>query len=237
MCTVGGQPPPRYPLDFHTLFPDCPDEGIDILKQFLQLDPHNRITVVNAMSHAFLLPFADPGEEALQPDSVCDFSFEQESNDESYLRDQIINEITTFRRSVRVHETMRGHPVRRHYTMETVVTNQHRPQVMPAASLSILDQPARHRRQFSDYDDEDDDEDDNTTDVTVATNNSSIVEEDMVEDTVMAGDLVGEPEEFDMEEEIATRTASINVEPHRQFRAPARGPVRDQLERDLSGTW
>ncbi|KAG2222520.1 hypothetical protein INT45_012834, partial [Circinella minor] len=232
LCTVGGQPPPRYPLDFHTLFPNCPDQGINILKQFLQLDPHNRITVVNAMSHPFLLPFSDPVEEALQPDNVCDFSFEQENNDDSYLRNQIINEITSFRRSVRLHEAMRGHPVRRHYTMETVVTNQHRPSVMPAASVSILDQPARHRRQFSDYNDDDDD----TTVVTVATNNIGVVEEDMVEDTVMAGGLVGEPEEFNMEEEVATQTAGINVEPHRQFRVPARGPVRDRLERELSGT-
>lgn len=39
------------------------------------------------------------------------------------------------------------------------------------------------------------------------------------------------------EDALLNQTAGMDVEPNRQFRLPARGPERDLLERELSGTW
>lgn len=96
LCTVNGHPPPRHPIDFRSLFPDCPSDGIDILQQLLQLDPHQRITVTDAIAHPFLTPFGDPEEEAMEP-GTCDFHFEQYADDED-LRQHVIDEIMRFRR-------------------------------------------------------------------------------------------------------------------------------------------
>ncbi|KAI8138377.1 kinase-like domain-containing protein [Fennellomyces sp. T-0311] len=141
LCTVGGQPPPRHPIDFHSLFPDCPEQGIDLLKELLQLDPRNRVIIEDAMAHPFVLPFSDPEEEALQPDHACDFSFEYENGDEAYLRNQILSEILGFRRNVRSYES--GHALRRHHSMDIATTRQTQRQMMPSATMSNWRGPRR----------------------------------------------------------------------------------------------
>ncbi|ORY92051.1 kinase-like domain-containing protein, partial [Syncephalastrum racemosum] len=93
LCTVDGQPPPEEPVDLAVLFPNCPPEGIDLLTSLLQLDPHRRISVVDALQHPFVAAFRDPDEEAMQP-RACDFSFE----DAEDLRAQLIEQVTTFKR-------------------------------------------------------------------------------------------------------------------------------------------
>ncbi|KAG0164184.1 Mitogen-activated protein kinase [Apophysomyces sp. BC1034] len=198
LCTIEGQPPPQQPIDFSTLFPHCPPDGIDILQQLLQLDPHLRIPVGEALSHPFVRPFALPEEEALVPD-VCDFSFERCTN-EADLRQMIIHEVSAFgsgqNDTTEAFED-KTKPVHPHFQRNNPVNP------LPSAADNSIHQ---------------------------------------TDTMVMAGGLVGEPEDLENDENYAylcalvNNTQSVSIDPERQFRSLAAGPARKELERALSIT-
>ncbi|KAI8393928.1 kinase-like domain-containing protein, partial [Radiomyces spectabilis] len=104
LCTVDGQPPPEHAVDFSTLFPQCPPEGIDLLETMLDLDPSHRITADEALDHPYLGIFAQSAVPTPMP-KICDFSFEQ-GYDEQDLRRMIANEVIFFRLRAKAQETM-----------------------------------------------------------------------------------------------------------------------------------
>lgn len=126
-----GERPPRNPIDFSAQFPNCSPEGIDLLKQLLHLDPHQRITADEALAHAFVSDMRDPADEI---DCPVRFHFEdfEYIQDEDELRRCIIDEVRKWKgedRNLRVPSIDRdnsmdstaSHP-RRRYTGSTLST-------------------------------------------------------------------------------------------------------------------
>ena len=63
--------------NFKDLFPNVPDEGIDLLKKMLIYDPDERITVEQALKHPYLAELHFPDDEPTTiPVSTFDFDFE-----------------------------------------------------------------------------------------------------------------------------------------------------------------
>ncbi|KAI8060557.1 hypothetical protein BC940DRAFT_246305, partial [Gongronella butleri] len=58
-----GEPPAATSIDFAQLFPQCPEDGIDLLVSLLQLDPAKRLTATQAMHHAYVAEMRDPLDE------------------------------------------------------------------------------------------------------------------------------------------------------------------------------
>ncbi|KAL0577339.1 hypothetical protein ABG067_008848, partial [Albugo candida] len=98
ICTTDGRPPPTESIDFQALFPTCSPEGIDMLESLLQLDPVERMTVEEAITHPYLRSFSDPVEESMVPPASIPHQFEFEnSNNDSELKDMVIQYIQSFK--------------------------------------------------------------------------------------------------------------------------------------------
>jgi len=75
----------RQPANFKALYPNATDEGIDLLRQLLVIDPEQRISATKALNHNFVNEFMIK----LDDNDVCmmesdaekfDFGFESEVN-------------------------------------------------------------------------------------------------------------------------------------------------------------
>ncbi|KAI8891481.1 Pkinase-domain-containing protein [Backusella circina FSU 941] len=88
---VNGQPPPEESIDFSILFPQCPPEGIDLLKRLLMLDPSKRITANEALEHPFVAAVRDRSEE-LECKEIFDFESFEMIQSEHVLRQCIVEE-------------------------------------------------------------------------------------------------------------------------------------------------
>ncbi|KAG1052369.1 hypothetical protein G6F46_006899 [Rhizopus delemar] len=89
---VNGMPPPEEPIDFTILFPNCPPEGIDLLKKLLALDPSKRITANEALEHAFVASVRDKSEE-MDCERTFDFESFEIIESEHVLRQCIIEQV------------------------------------------------------------------------------------------------------------------------------------------------
>ncbi|KAG0738440.1 hypothetical protein G6F57_012326 [Rhizopus arrhizus] len=85
-------PPPEEPIDFTILFPNCPPEGIDLLKKLLALDPSKRITANEALEHAFVASVRDKSEE-MDCERTFDFESFEIIESEHVLRQCIIEQV------------------------------------------------------------------------------------------------------------------------------------------------
>ncbi|CEI94839.1 hypothetical protein G6F70_003165 [Rhizopus microsporus] len=89
---VNGNPPPEEPIDFSLLFPNCPPEGIDLLKRLLMLNPSKRITASEALEHPFVASVRDKSEE-IKCEKLFDFESFEMIESEHVLRQCIIEEV------------------------------------------------------------------------------------------------------------------------------------------------
>ncbi|ODQ77200.1 hypothetical protein BABINDRAFT_42140 [Babjeviella inositovora NRRL Y-12698] len=88
---------PKVP--FSQLYPNANPDGLDLLEKMLTLDPSQRITAEEALEHPYLNVWHDPSDEPVCT-SKFDFSFES-VEDSAVMRQMIIDEVQTFRQSVR----------------------------------------------------------------------------------------------------------------------------------------
>ena len=87
--------PARKPVDFTVLFPEANRTALELLNLLLVLDPKERVSATDALSHPYLSRYHDPKEE-----TVCsppfDFSFEKKLVSKEDLRKAIFEEIDTY---------------------------------------------------------------------------------------------------------------------------------------------
>lgn len=75
----------RQPANFKALYPNATDEGIDLLKQLLVIEPEQRISANAALNHCFINEFLiklnDDDDCMMESDAQkFDFGFESEVN-------------------------------------------------------------------------------------------------------------------------------------------------------------
>ena len=73
----------RQPANFKALYPNATDEGIDLLRQLLVLEPEERISAQAALRHPFVQEFLievnDNGDLLMEEETgKFDFGFESE---------------------------------------------------------------------------------------------------------------------------------------------------------------
>ena len=88
--------PPKKPTNLKDIFGSTIDEqGLDLLKKMLDMDPKSRITATEALAHPYLKIFSDPEDEP-----VAESQFEnlhaQSELDIPAWKDLVFNEILTF---------------------------------------------------------------------------------------------------------------------------------------------
>jgi len=76
--------PQQQGKDFSQEFSNASSECIDLLKRLLDFNPHTRISVGDALSHAYQAQYHDPGDE---PTAEVPFRFDEEFDD--YDRDRL----------------------------------------------------------------------------------------------------------------------------------------------------
>lgn len=69
--------PSKGKVPLEELFPSTPKEALDLLDKMLDLNPHRRILVEDALNHAFLESMHDPEDEPVFTGSI-DFTFEDD---------------------------------------------------------------------------------------------------------------------------------------------------------------
>jgi serine/threonine protein kinase len=90
--------PSKPPVHFSLQFPDAPLEALDAIRKMLEIHPHKRITVADALDHPFFGPLHNPSDEPTSSRKF-DFSFESEKLDRPRLRELIWEEVGRFRPS------------------------------------------------------------------------------------------------------------------------------------------
>lgn len=73
----------RQPANFKALYPNATDDGIDLLRQLLVIDPEQRISANTALKHSFINEFVvkldDNDDSMMEHDAEkFDFGFESE---------------------------------------------------------------------------------------------------------------------------------------------------------------
>eukprot|EP00735_Rhodelphis_limneticus_P015118 TRINITY_DN9278_c0_g1::TRINITY_DN9278_c0_g1_i1::g.13289::m.13289 TRINITY_DN9278_c0_g1::TRINITY_DN9278_c0_g1_i1::g.13289 ORF type:complete len:471 (+),score=49.41,sp/P42525/ERK1_DICDI/60.68/3e-153,Pkinase/PF00069.20/1.4e-75,Pkinase_Tyr/PF07714.12/1.3e-34,Kdo/PF06293.9/7.8e-07,Kinase-like/PF14531.1/1.5e+02,Kinase-like/PF14531.1/0.048 TRINITY_DN9278_c0_g1_i1:124-1413(+) len=84
---------PKIP--FETLFPNASKEAIDLLEGMLKFNPHERLTVEEALRHPYLASLHDPEDEPVA-ESHFDFNFEKDITDEESSRNLVFKELLFF---------------------------------------------------------------------------------------------------------------------------------------------
>jgi serine/threonine protein kinase len=69
--------PTKAPTPLTLQFPNTPLDALDLMRKMLEIHPHRRINVEDALSHPFLSQLHSPEDEPVA-DAVFDFSFEKE---------------------------------------------------------------------------------------------------------------------------------------------------------------
>jgi len=75
----------RQPANFKALYPNATDDGIDLLRQLLVVEPEQRISAHAALNHSFINEFVvklDDNDDCMmeQESEKFDFGFESEVN-------------------------------------------------------------------------------------------------------------------------------------------------------------
>jgi serine/threonine protein kinase len=80
----------RQPANFKALYPNATDDGVDLLRQLLVIDPEQRISATDALNHNFVNEFLiklDDNDDCMMESDTrkFDFGFESEVNTKEYL--------------------------------------------------------------------------------------------------------------------------------------------------------
>lgn len=135
---------PKVP--FSKLYPNANPEAIDLLEKMLCLDPAERITVENALTHPYLKVWHDPADEP-----VCstkfDFTFEAVDDLET-MKQMILQEVASFREFVRrpIEEQQLDLSQQRTTEAEQAAQQQQQQQQAAEARRQVLGERALHRR-------------------------------------------------------------------------------------------
>ncbi|OEU09443.1 putative MAP kinase [Fragilariopsis cylindrus CCMP1102] len=90
--------PNKTPTPLKTQFPNAPSDALDLMRKTLQIHPSKRITVEDALSHAFLSQLHSPQDEPACEEKF-DYSFENEKLHRVRLQQLIWQEAGYFRPS------------------------------------------------------------------------------------------------------------------------------------------
>lgn len=72
----------RQPANFQALYPNATEEGVDLLKQLLVIEPEQRISASKALKHRFVNEFLtqiDEDEDGKMETQITKFDFGFES--------------------------------------------------------------------------------------------------------------------------------------------------------------
>lgn len=78
------------------MFPNAPDDALDLLDKMLKFDPDKRITVEQAMKHKFFDDLPQEADEKPEPVSKFDFDFEDQDLSTNDIKDLILHEIMLY---------------------------------------------------------------------------------------------------------------------------------------------
>ncbi len=78
------------------LFPNAPDDALDLLDKMLKFDPDKRITVEQAMKHKYFDDLPMEADEKPEPVSKFDFEFEDQDLSTNDIKDLILHEIMLY---------------------------------------------------------------------------------------------------------------------------------------------
>mmetsp|Transcript_2792 Transcript_2792/g.5990 ORF Transcript_2792/g.5990 Transcript_2792/m.5990 type:complete len:116 (-) Transcript_2792:2394-2741(-) len=90
--------PCKSPSPLRVQFPNAPADGLDLLRNMLQIHPRCRINVEDALSHKFLSQLHNEEDEPIAKESF-DYSFEHEKLYRLRLQELIWREAARFRPS------------------------------------------------------------------------------------------------------------------------------------------
>lgn len=90
--------PNKPPAPLKAQFPNAPSDALDLMRKALQIHPHRRITVEDALSHTFLSQLHSPHDEPTAEEKF-DYSFENEKLHRIRLQELIWQEAGYFRPS------------------------------------------------------------------------------------------------------------------------------------------
>lgn len=90
--------PSRAAVPLSKLYPQAEQEALDLLAAMLHFDPHDRISVTQALEHPYLAKYHDPDDE---PTCVpaFDFEFDKLSMSKEQIKEAILIEIQDFHQS------------------------------------------------------------------------------------------------------------------------------------------
>jgi serine/threonine protein kinase len=78
------------------LFPNAPDDALDLLDKMLKFDPDKRVTVEQAMKHKYFDDLPMEVDEKPEPVSKFDFEFEDQDLSTNDIKDLILHEIMLY---------------------------------------------------------------------------------------------------------------------------------------------
>ncbi|KAI8391607.1 kinase-like domain-containing protein [Radiomyces spectabilis] len=217
LTDANGERPPTEPIDFAAQFPQCPPEGIDLLRRLLHLDPDQRLTVEEALEHPYVAVVRDPAEE-LRCETPFDFESFELLNDTDVLRQCIINEVQRFKGEHARQSSLRLNSVdmltpKRRYTGSSISTPTSVTATEAHHQAIALDQ--QHR-------------DVNMCEPEEPAESGMLFESDQ---------FVGEPEDMDDEElKMLGSDEYIRMDHRRKLVGPS-GTDKQALERHLSHDW
>lgn len=85
--------------DWRDRFPNASDDAIDLLQKLLQFDPSKRLSAEEALSHAYVNQFHDPGVERKADFKVQVVIDDNEKKSTAVYRERLYHEITKMKRS------------------------------------------------------------------------------------------------------------------------------------------
>ena len=95
---------PRPAIDLHQRFPEATHESLDLLKRMLAFDPSDRISIIDALHHPYLMSghqgrISPSSQSGVDPEAGVDidFSFEEKSVSIRAIRSMILDECAWYR--------------------------------------------------------------------------------------------------------------------------------------------
>lgn len=90
--------PNKTPVHLSLQFPGAPLDALDAMRKMLEIHPHKRMTVNEALKHPFFEQLHNPADEPVSS-RPFDFSFEDEKLHRIRLQELIWQEVSAFRPS------------------------------------------------------------------------------------------------------------------------------------------